>query len=284
MGLFAELNDLIARYRFRPRKKLGQHFIVNEKIIEEIVDLAELKSDDKVLEIGAGTGFLTRELSKHCSVFAVEIDETLCELLRNELRGLNATVICGDFLKIALPEFNKVVSIPPYYISKKIMLKLFKHGFELAVMVFQGEFAEKLVAEPGFPQYSAISVFSQYKANIEIVSPITQSAFFPKPKAISSVVRIRPVERKEKVADEMLFYGFVAELFRYRKKNLENALACAEDFIKRNFNTNYDGTMKRLAKFDLSKKVDLTEVVEFIKIFNALYACSSAKGKSKKSQ
>lgn len=284
MSLLAELNDLIVRYRFRPRKKLGQHFIINEKAIEDIVDLAELRSNDKVLEIGAGTGFLTREIAKHCSVFAVEIDEKLCELLRNELKGLDATIACEDFLKLELPDFNKVVSVPPYYISKKIMLKILRHDFELAVMVFQGEFAEKLTAEPGFPQYSAITVFSRYKADIEIVAPLSPSSFFPKPKAVSSIVRIRPVERREKVCDEVLFYKFVAELFRYRKKNLENALACSKNFIETNFGLKQDDAIKMLAKFDLQKKVDLTEISDFVEIFNSLSVSRGARGRARKAR
>ena len=124
MSLFVELNNLMARYRFRPKKKLGQHFIINELVLQKLIDAAELEETDKVLEIGAGTGFLTKELCKYCKVFAVEVDETLCEVLENELKDTNIEILCGDFLKIKLPDFNKVVSIPPYHISKKIMFKL----------------------------------------------------------------------------------------------------------------------------------------------------------------
>ncbi|MCD6478379.1 MAG: ribosomal RNA small subunit methyltransferase A, partial [Candidatus Diapherotrites archaeon] len=235
-----------------------------------------LKETDKVLEIGAGTGFLTRELCKHCKVFAVEIDEVLCELLGKELTHVNVEILCGDFLKIELPDFNKVVSIPPYHISKKIMFKLLRHGFELAVLVFQDEFAEKLVAQPGFPQYSALSVLCQYKTEPNIIGTIGPGSFFPKPKAKSAIIRLVSAQRECKVLNEELFFRFVVELFRYRKKNVENALLCSRNFIESGFGLKHREATKALAGFDLTKKVDLTEVGEFIEMFNALCAFSGS--------
>ncbi|MEM4662829.1 MAG: 16S rRNA (adenine(1518)-N(6)/adenine(1519)-N(6))-dimethyltransferase RsmA [Candidatus Diapherotrites archaeon] len=275
MSLLAELNDLFVKYRIRPKKKLGQHFTIREEVIKELVELAELKSDDKVIEIGAGTGFLTRELASKCIVYAVECDEELCELLREELKGLNAFILCGDFLKLSLPEFNKIVSIPPYGISKKIMLKILKYNFECAIMVFQEEFAEKLTALPGFPSYSAITVFTQYKADIELKAKVSASSFFPKPKSDSVIVKITPLKKKTFLEDESLFYRFVAEIFRYRKKNLRNALMCGESFLISNFGLNYEKIERLLNGFDLDEKVDLTEVQTFLEMFKTIfYSCS----------
>jgi 16S rRNA (adenine1518-N6/adenine1519-N6)-dimethyltransferase len=276
MSLFVELNNLMAKYRFRPKKRLSQHFIINELPLQKLIDAAELKETDKVLEIGAGTGFLTRELCKYCMVFAIEVDEALCEVLENELKDANAEVLCGDFLKMELPDFNKVVSIPPYHISKKIMFKLLRHGFELAVLVFQDEFAEKLVAQPGFPQYSALSVLCQYKTKPNIIGMIGPGSFFPKPKAKSAIVKLVSAERKNKVLNEELFFRFVGELFRYRKKNVENALLCSKNFIESRFGLKQKDVTKALASFDLRKKVDLIEVEEFIEMFNALYTVSES--------
>ncbi|MCX8190189.1 MAG: 16S rRNA (adenine(1518)-N(6)/adenine(1519)-N(6))-dimethyltransferase RsmA [Candidatus Diapherotrites archaeon] len=270
MALFAELNDLFVRYRIRPRKAFGQHFMINEEVIKKMVELADLNPSDKVIEIGAGTGFLTRELASKCEVFAYELDYDLCDLLKEELKGLKVSIICGDFLKAELPPFNKVASIPPYGISKKIMLKLLRHNFDSAIMIFQEEFVEKLTAFPGFPSYAAISVFAQYKADIEVVEKVSASSFFPKPKSDSAIVKIILKKNKENLKNDLLFYRFVAELFRYRKKNLGNALTCAESFLNSNFGLTYEVVYKSLKDFNLDLKVELNETAEFLRLFGTI--------------
>ncbi|MCD6247321.1 MAG: ribosomal RNA small subunit methyltransferase A [Candidatus Diapherotrites archaeon] len=276
MSLFIELTELMAKYRFRPRKKLAQNFLTDEKVIQRMVTAAELNEKDKVLEIGAGTGFLTRKLQKHCSVIAIEYDETLCELLQNELAKDNLELICGDFLKVELPDFNKIVSTPPYHISKKIMIKLLKHGFELAVLAFQEEFVEKLTALPGFPQYGALSVLTQYKTNPKVIGKIEPKAFFPKPKSRSRIVKLEKNERKNKAVNELLFFRFVEELFRHRNKNLSNAISCSREFLSKKLGIGTKQGIEILHSFELEKKVALIEVEEFIQMFNALYECSES--------
>jgi len=273
MSLFAELNNLMAKYRFRPKKRFSQHFVINESALQRIVDAADLGKRDRVLEIGAGTGFLTRELCKYSRVFAVEIDKALCGLLKDELKSRNLKMHCGDFLKMELPEFNKVVSVPPYNISRKIMLKLLRKGFERAVLVFQDEFANKLIAEPGFPHYSAISVLCQYKTTPEIVGTIAPSCFFPKPKARSVIVRLTPTE-KSCALDEALFFRFVIELFRHRKKNVENAILDCKKFMKEGFGISSAKAVGALREFDLKEKVDVVEVKTFTDMFNVIYSAS----------
>ena len=277
MDLFIELNQLMRKYRFRPKRKLCQHFLIDERIIEKMIEESELKKQDTVLEIGAGTGFLTRELQKYCSVIAVEFDEKLCELLQNELKEENLQLICEDFLKAELPAFNKVVSTPPYHISKKIMLKLLKKGFDLGVLVFQEEFIEKLIALPGFPQYCALTVLTQYKMFPQVVAKVDASSFFPKPKARSKMVKLIKNEGTKKAANEKLFFRFVEELFRYKNKNMSNALLCAESFLKQNLKLSGKDSLRILKEFDLEKKVVLTEVEEFIEMFNKLYEEGYAK-------
>lgn len=271
MSLFVELNELMAKYRFRPKKKLAQNFLIDERVIQRMVEAAEIKQSDRVLEIGAGTGFLTRELQKHCNVIAVERDETLCTLLQNELAEKNLELICENFLKVELPDFNKVVSTPPYHISKKIMMKLLRHDFELAVLAFQEEFVEKLVALPGFPQYSALSVLTQYKTTPKIIGKIEPRAFFPKPKGRSKIVKLEKNKRKNKVENEALFFRFVEELFRHRNKNLRNAMLCSKNFFSRTLEIMPERAIEILCNFELEKKVALIEVEEFVRMFNTLY-------------
>ena len=152
MSLFKELHQLMAKYRFKPKKSLGQNFIVNQDVIDVLVEEADLKKTDVVLEIGAGTGFLTRELLKHCKVVAIEKDDVLAELLEKELPSKNLELIHGDFFEIELPKFNKIVTLPPYNVSKKVISKINTLNFEVAVLVLQKEFAEKIAALPGFAE------------------------------------------------------------------------------------------------------------------------------------
>jgi len=270
MGLFFELNNLMVKYRFRPEKRLGQHFIVNEGVIGKIVEAAELSSKDKVLEIGAGTGFLTRELREKCKVIAVEKDPKLCELLGKELGQKNLELVCGDYLKEKIPAYTKAVCFPPYFISKKIVLKLLSERPELCVLVFQSEFAEKLGANPGFRNYSALSVLAQYHYEIRAIARIHAKRFFPKPKGDSSIVAMRRLERKEKAKSDGGFVGFVEEIFRHKNKNLGNALKNSEKFLPGKTGIGKDFLEKARNTQYWEKKLFHMEVEELVSLYNSL--------------
>src|SRR3989344_4974741 len=163
MTLFNELQQLMVDHRFRPNKKMAQHFVVDELFLQKMVEEANLKKKDVVLEIGSGTGFLSQEILKHCKVVGVELSIDLGEVLEKKFSGQkNFTLIRGNFLSAKLPKFNKVVSLPPYHISGEIMNRLFREKFDLAVLVFQREFCEKLFAQPGFKEYSYLTVLTDY--------------------------------------------------------------------------------------------------------------------------
>ena len=133
MSLFAELNNQMVNYHFRPNRKMAQCFIINGEVIHKMVSAAQLKESDKVLEVGAGTGFLTRELLKHSKVIAVELDETLAALLReqfaNEIKSGKLKLVEGSILSVKVPKFNKVVALPPYTISSELAFWLLRHDF-----------------------------------------------------------------------------------------------------------------------------------------------------------
>ncbi len=272
MDLFSELTGLMAKYSFSPNRKLGQHFIISEEILQRIIKEAELKKTDSVLEIGSGTGFLTREIQKQCNVKAFEIDENLCELLKQELGEKNLEIECGDFLEAELPKFNKVVSLPPYSISAKIMQRLFDCEFDLGLIVFQREFVQKLVAFPGFEEYNANSVLTQYYYALTIVCKVSKNSFFPKPESDSVLLKLESKKRFGKAKDEKLFQRFVREIFRYGNKNIEKALKLSFPFLKKELGTSEKDFLKKIENIKIKeKKVNVLEVEDIVQIFNGLF-------------
>jgi len=272
MSLFVELNNLMVKYRFRPSKKFGQNFIINDSAIERMVREASLSEKDTVLEIGAGTGFLTRELQKHCQVLALEIEKGFCELLRAELPKKNLTVIHGDILHSKLPKFNKLVAFPPYNLSKKIILRLLRGKFELGILVFQAEFVQKLIAFPGFSKYGALSVLAQYHFSLKPLKRLRPNSFFPKPKSDSLVLRMKRINRETKAKDEEKFERFIEELFRYKNKDLRNALQNSYPFIEKELGLDQEKFKERISTLEKAHtKVMLLEVEELVELFNALF-------------
>ena len=272
MNLFSELNQGMVKYRFRPNRKMAQLFIIEESVLEKMVELAELSPKDVVLEIGAGTGFLTRQLQKKCKVVAVELDDNLFRLLSKELPEKNLELLHGNFLDLTLPAFNKVASLPPYTISSKIMLRLFELKPELCVLVFQKEYIAKLLAEPGFMEYNAMSVLTHYYFDAEMVSTVPAKFFFPKPSSDSAIVKLKIVKRKELAFDEMLFRQFIKSVFRFQNKNLENATKNSLPFMKVK-KEDSEKILKKFASNKLAKqKVNLLSCDEFVALFNQFFS------------
>ncbi len=272
MALFEELNTLMVKHRFRPNRKMGQNFIVNEDIVKDLINLADLKKSDTVLEIGAGTGFLTREIQKNSKTIAVELDKTLFELLQKELPKKNLKLVNENFLKAQLPKYNKIVSLPPYTISSKLIQKVLETGFEKAVLVLQREFAEKLVAESGFLEYNYLSVLTQYYSTPEIVKNVSPDSFFPIPNSLSSIVVLNYGKRFGVAKDEVKFRNFLKSVFRYQNKNLSNSLKCAFPFIKKEVGLKKTEFNEKISLLDLNEfKTNLVFPEEFVKVFNSLY-------------
>ncbi len=273
MSLFDELQQLMLDHRFRPEQRFSQHFVIDERLIEKMIECAELKGKDRVLEIGSGTGFLTEALLEHCKVVGVEQDALLCTLLREELgKSKNFELIESDFLKIEKPKFNKVVSLPPYAISTEIMLKIFGFGFEKAVLVFQREFVDKLMAQPGYYEYNYLSVFTGIFYNAEVVIyNISPKSFYPKPEAYSSLVVLTAKKKQPKLKDYKAFVLFIKNIFRFKNKNLSNALHCCRKELEGKLGFSEKQIAKALKNFkQASQKVYLLEPEELLEFFESL--------------
>jgi 16S rRNA (adenine1518-N6/adenine1519-N6)-dimethyltransferase len=154
----------------------------------------------------------------------------------------NVTVLEGDVLKVAVPNFNKVVSIPPYYLSSRLVTWLFDRGFECAVLILQKEFARRLVADVGSDDYGWLTVVTCHSAEVELLDPVPKSMFYPPPEIDSVIVRLTPWKaRTFEVKDEVFFQRMVRWLFTQRNKKLGNAIV---PFIKSTFGTANDDMEK----------------------------------------
>jgi 16S rRNA (adenine1518-N6/adenine1519-N6)-dimethyltransferase len=223
-----ETKHLLRTHRINPNRLLGQNFMVEPAIYPKLGDYASLSNTDVVLDAGAGFGFLTRFLSRKCrGVVAVEKDAHVAEVLREQFRGVeNVAVIVGDVLKAELPDFNKVVSVPPYYLSSRLVLWLLERKIDCAVLVLQEEFAERLVASVGSEAYGWLMVVARQRAEVELLDAVTKEMFYPQPEADSVIVRLVPCSQTPfKVKDEAFFRQMVRWLFTQRNKKLSNALA-----------------------------------------------------------
>ena len=223
----------LRRYDIRPSKRAGQHHVVDPTVLDKMVDHARLSREDVVLEIGAGIGNLTRLLAQRAGkIISIERDRRFVKILREQLRGLsNVQIIYGDALRIELPKFNKVVANLPYGISSDITFRLLEHKFELAVLMYQWEFAERLVAKPGSDDYSRLTVNTYYRARVELLDEVPPEAFVPQPKVTSAIVRLSPREPPFKVSDEKIFFDVVRALFQHRRQRVRNALCHSFDEV-----------------------------------------------------
>ncbi len=216
--------DSAAKPRW-PARRLGQNFLKDQAIATQIVSLANLGKDDTVLEPGAGYGVLTRLLFEQAGqVIAVEKDPYLASHLRNTFKNCTSVeVIEGDFLKVPLPRFNKVVGTPPYYLSSKLALFLTKSRFEKAFLVFQKEFGERLLAQPGTHDFGRLSVTVQRVLHVESLMLIPRTAFDPVPKVDSVLLAITPGPVRGNINQE-LFDELVRGIFAQRRRLLRGAL------------------------------------------------------------
>jgi len=234
----AETKPIKRRDAFRPKKRLGQHFIKDTKTIHEIISRAGFNDSDQILEVGAGLGALTFPLAEVVDkIIAVEKDSRLTDMLRRRItrEGIrNITLINDDILQSDLREIlgstekkMKIIGNLPYNISSPFLEKLVAERsiVSRAVLMFQFEFARRLIASPGGREYGGITVLTQYHACISPLLEVAKEVFYPKPKVGSMVLELdfeRPHPRRTQ--DEAKFKMIVKGAFAHRRKTLFNSL------------------------------------------------------------
>ncbi len=230
-----QIEQLLQTHLISPNKLLGQNFMVNSLLYTKLSTYAELSETDVVLDAGAGFGWLTSFLADKCrSVVAVEKDPRVVMALREQVKDLsNIIVVEGDFLKARLPEFNKVIAIPPYYLSSHLVMWLLEQKIDCAVLILQKEFAERLVAPAGREEYGWLTVVTSQYVEAELFDAVPKDMFYPPPEVDSIILRLKPWNKKPfEVKDATFFKRMIKWLFTQRNKKLGKALT---PFIRDSF-------------------------------------------------
>lgn len=220
-----------------PKKHLGQHFLRDENIAKKIVSSLSKKGYSTVIEVGAGTGVLTKYLlqEKDLETFIVEIDRESVAFLKKNYKALENKIIEKDFLEFTpnwLP--SAVCHLPfsiignfPYNISSQILFKVLEYRNQIPEVVgmFQKEVAERIASPPGNKMYGILSVLAQAFYKIEYLFTVHSTVFLPPPKVKSAVIRLLRNSTEKLNCDEKLFFDVVKTGFNQRRKTLRNALS-----------------------------------------------------------
>jgi 16S rRNA (adenine1518-N6/adenine1519-N6)-dimethyltransferase len=244
-SLAKETKNILKKHGIRLNKNLGQNYLIDEAKRDKIIDFGKISQEDIVLEIGPGIGTLTLELSKKAKkIIAIEQDKRIYNILKQRLEDesidnvelINADGVKTDFSSF---NFNKIVSNLPYQISSPITFKFLESNFDLAILMYQKEFAERMIVKTGEKNYSRLKAMLHFKADIEFLSSVSPESFIPKPKVYSSVVKLIPYNYENVFNNENpsfeenfhlyknnadLYSKLCKAIFPHKNKKLRNAL------------------------------------------------------------
>ncbi len=257
--------------KFEFKKSLGQNFLIDNNIKRKIVDSASIDSESLILEVGPGNGAITKLLvEKDVPVIAFEIDTRLKSEL-DKIKSDNLKVIYGDFLNVNLDDVLKnykysnihLIANLPYYITTPIINKVISEVCidEMIIMV-QKEVGDRFKAKPGTKDYNSLSVFLQYYFDIEKVALVSKNSFIPRPKVDSIVVKFTRKKELLYVKDEEMFFKFVRDSFKQKRKNLRNNLR-EYDLVK------LENALKKVNK-DLTYRAEQMSLEDFVSVFNEI--------------
>ncbi|MFZ5364871.1 MAG: 16S rRNA (adenine(1518)-N(6)/adenine(1519)-N(6))-dimethyltransferase RsmA [Patescibacteria group bacterium] len=278
----SRLQNLFDKYNLSPKKFWGQNFLIESKPLSEIIQAANIKSTDNVLEVGPGLGFLTQKLlSRAKKVVAVEIDPGLHFVLKKELKNKeNFTLLKADILEMDFAALSKnfvgqpykIVANLPYQITAHFLKKYLSAGYhpdQMTLMV-QREVAQRILAQAG--RHSLLSLSVQFYCQPAWVAAVPAAAFFPKPKVDSAIIKLDKIQQIKMPVDEKLFFRMLKMAFSSKRKQLQNNLAaglhCSKENIKKILSADNFGLKIRAQEIDLP---------DWLKIYNKLTAAGLLK-------
>lgn len=267
--------ELVKKYNFKFSKSLGQNFLIDDSVLNDIVKGADVNEEDFVIEIGPGVGTLTAHLlNKAKKVTSIELDNDLIPILKEELGdNENFSLIHNDALKVDFNEIIgdeksvKLVANLPYYVTTPIIVNLLKNGynFKSLTIMIQKEVAERIDAEPNCKEYGALSLLVQYYCNTKIVRKVAPSSFIPRPKVESIVIRLDRLEKpRVEVTDEKFMFELIRNSFNMRRKTLWNGV--------KNLGVNKDDLKKAFeeAGIDPKRRGETLSLEEFAELSNKI--------------
>ena len=217
---------------FKAKKSLGQNFLINPGILDKIIAAAELDKNDTVIEIGPGTGVLTKKLAEQAGrIIAVEKDRRLIEGLKEKFKNASVEIIEGDILKLDVGELienspYKAVGNIPYYITSHLIKTIFEKwpAPEIIILTVQKEVAQRITAKP--PRMNLLALSVQFYAEPKIVSFVSRGSFRPMPKVDSAIIKLAPL-RQSRVGDHESkdkFFKLIKTAFAGKRKQLKNTI------------------------------------------------------------
>lgn len=236
-----QLKKILTDYQLKPKDRLGQNFLVDQEVVDEMVNLANVSQKDKILEVGPGLGFLTELLvDKSAQVVGVEIDEKLSAILNSRIQATNLKIVNKDILKVEISDILaskfKVVSSLPYQISSPFIKKviMLKNRPQVMVLLLQLEVGQRLSARPGSSERGLLSVIAQAFFQVEIKQVVGPGSFYPQPSIDSAIVHFKLRKKSIDLEFNQLdgFINFVGMGFRQKRKKLVNSLANQSGYSK----------------------------------------------------
>ncbi len=282
MNTLSKTRSIMNKFDIVANKRYGQNFLIDDNVLQEIVENAEVTREDLVVEIGPGLGNLTEYLLDTAKyVLLVEIDPKMIAVLNDRFKDRdNYTLINEDILQVNLDELVckiekeqsfkfrkiKVVANLPYYITTPILFKILEEEnsiSDITVMV-QKEVAERMVAKPHSKEFGILTLMVDYfsSAKIEIIVP--NSSFIPEPGVVSAVINLKK-DRKYDVANEKVFFELIHKAFAQRRKKMINSLTST------NFNNMSKTEIESLftkCNLDFNTRAEELDIQQFIQIVN----------------
>ncbi len=232
-NLLSQTRDICRLFAIKPARSKGQNFLINDKIYDDIIRAADLKSADTVLEVGPGLGFLTMKLAARVKqVIAVELDDQLADYLQIGIDSQdidNVTIINEDVLKFnfaeQLPDNYKIVANLPYNITSIFLRQVLSntHRPSSLILMLQKEVAERIIAQA--PDMSILAVSIQYYADPQIIRKVAAGNFWPEPEVDSAIIKIELKPGKYSLEKDKQFFRLVKIGFSAKRKMLKNNLA-----------------------------------------------------------
>lgn len=270
-NILEETKSIMKKYNIRANKSLGQNFLINSEVVENIINSSEITKEDMVIEIGPGLGTLTKYLLERAGkVLCIELDSKMVKILNDRFSIYdNFEIINADVLKINLNEIInenkrtkeikkvKVVANLPYYITTPIIMKLLeeKLDIESITVMIQKEVADRLIETPGGKNTGAITYTVYYYCDSEKIMEVPNSSFIPEPEVTSKVIKMNLRDKPAvEIKNPQIMFMIIKSAFMQRRKTLLNALTNTKVFI------NKDEGLKILKKLNLSENVRAEEL------------------------